>query len=82
MLVLKRKEGESIIIGGNIIVKIHKVEGRSVKIAIDAPREVNILRAELIERSIEKMKQAVVDERILEFIRMERMSRGEGKEKF
>lgn len=70
MLVLKRKEGQSIVIGGNIIIKVHKIEGRSVKLAIDAPKEINILRSELIERAEEKTKQAVVDERIKEFLRM------------
>lgn len=70
MLVLKRKEGQSIVVGGNIIIKVHKIEGKSVKLAIDAPKEISILRTELIERAEEKTKQAVVDERIKEFLKM------------
>lgn len=69
MLVLKRKEGESIIIGGNILVKVHKVEGRAVKLAIEAPKEITIIRAELIEKSKEKVRSSVIiDERLKEFL--------------
>jgi len=59
MLVLKRKEGQSIIIGGEIVVKIIEVEGRSVKIGIEAPKHINIVREELLEKAKEKVKQAV-----------------------
>lgn len=68
MLVLKRKEGQSIVVGGNIIIKVHKIEGRAVKLAIEAPKEISILRTELIEKSVEKTKQAVVDENIKKFL--------------
>lgn len=49
MLVLTRRSEESIIIGGNIQVTVLSVEGEKVKIGIDAPREVTILRKELID---------------------------------
>lgn len=49
MLVLGRKINESIIIGEDIIVTILAVEGERVKIGIDAPADVSILRQELYD---------------------------------
>jgi carbon storage regulator len=48
MLVLTRRSEESIVIGGNIVVTILSVEGEKVKLGIEAPREIAILRRELI----------------------------------
>ncbi|AJA47842.1 carbon storage regulator [Clostridium pasteurianum DSM 525 = ATCC 6013] len=63
MLVITRKKGESIIIGDNIEVKIIKIDDGSVKIAIDAPKEVVILRGELYKEVEEENKNAVVFEK-------------------
>ncbi len=49
MLVISRKREESLVIGDNIEIKIVKIEENSVKIAIDAPRDLKILRKELIQ---------------------------------
>ncbi len=49
MLVLARKLDESIVIGDDITVKIISVDKGVVKIGIDAPSDVTILRSELIE---------------------------------
>ena len=50
MLVLTRKAGEKITIGDNIVLSVLSVEGNIVKIGIDAPREVTILRMEVLEQ--------------------------------
>lgn len=48
MLVLSRKEGESVMIGDHISITILSVEsGGQVNIGISAPREVLVLRSEL-----------------------------------
>jgi carbon storage regulator len=49
MLVLTRRSEESIIIGGNIVVTVLSVDGEKVKLGIQAPREVSILRKELVD---------------------------------
>lgn len=47
MLVITRKEGESILIGEDIEITISKISDGSTKVAINAPREMTILRKEL-----------------------------------
>lgn len=47
MLVLSRKEGESIQIGNNVFVKVLRVQGDRVRLGIDAPRNVSVMRSEL-----------------------------------
>lgn len=49
MLILARKEGESIVIDGDIVVTILKIGGGSMKIGITAPEAVPILRNELCD---------------------------------
>lgn len=44
MLVLTRTTGEKITIGDNVCVKVVGVRGGRVKLAIDAPREVPVVR--------------------------------------
>ncbi|MBS5926280.1 MAG: carbon storage regulator CsrA [Clostridium sp.] len=53
MLVVTRKQGESILIGDDIEISVSKIEDGSVKIAIQAPREMSILRKELY-KEVEK----------------------------
>jgi len=47
MLILQRKAGESLLIGGEIEVTVLSVEAGRVRLAIEAPRDVSILRKEL-----------------------------------
>jgi len=51
MLVLRRKEGESIILNGVIKVTILAVEGDRVKIGIAAPPDVIVVREELLNEA-------------------------------
>ena len=48
MLALSRKPGQSIQIGPDITVYIVAVHGSNVRIGIEAPRDIEILRSELI----------------------------------
>jgi carbon storage regulator len=48
MLVLSRKINETIVIGGNIRVTMTAIRNRQVRLAIDAPPEVRVMREELL----------------------------------
>jgi carbon storage regulator len=49
MLVLSRKTMQSVTIGSDIRVTVIRLEGNQVRIGIEAPRDVRILREELAE---------------------------------
>lgn len=48
MLVLSRKEGEKIMIGDNVVVTIVRVHGERVRVGIEAPPQIHVVRSELI----------------------------------
>jgi len=50
MLVLTRKSKQQIQIGPNITITILQVKGQAVRVGIDAPRNVSVLRMELAQR--------------------------------
>ena len=47
MLILRRKKNESILIGDNIRLTVIETAADAVRIAIDAPKHISILREEL-----------------------------------
>ena len=50
MLVLTRKLGESIVIGNNVRVTILEMQGKQIRLGIEAPPEVSVHRGEVYER--------------------------------
>lgn len=57
MLILSRKSGEALDINGKIEIKIIEINGDKVKIGINAPDDVKILRSELCQ-TMESNKDA------------------------
>lgn len=47
MLILQRKAGESLFVGEDVEISVLSVEAGRVRLAIDAPKSVSILRSEL-----------------------------------
>ena len=63
MLVLSRKVGERIHVGDNITLEIRRIAGNRVTLALDAPRNVRILRGELEQSAREfRLPETVGDE--------------------
>jgi carbon storage regulator len=50
MLVLDRKEGEDILVGPDIVVTVLHLGRSRVRIGVTAPKEVVIMRRELVEK--------------------------------
>lgn len=52
MLHLDREPGQFIVIGdGDITIKVVSVEGKTVRLSIHAPRDVKIIRQELLDKT-------------------------------
>jgi len=58
MLVLSRKESESICIGNGIEIRVASIRGGSVRLGIVAPPEVRVLRKEIIGRALTNRDEA------------------------
>lgn len=57
MLVLSRKPGEKVVINGNITITVIETHGGKVRIGIDAPTLVPIIRSELLkDREVEAFR--------------------------
>jgi len=57
MLVLSRKAEESINIGGDISIKVLSVKGNIVRLGLDAPRDINIVRGELDDFKVKNIEE-------------------------
>ena len=60
VLVVSRKVGERILIGDKIAITIVKVSGSGVRVGIEAPNELPVMREELAEE-IRKAESAALD---------------------
>lgn len=61
MLILTRKIGQSLIIGDDVEIKIVSIDGDNIKIGISAPKNVTVMRKELLEVKDENKKAINID---------------------
>jgi len=50
MLILSRRVGETLVIGGNVIVTILRARGKQIRVGITAPAAIEVHRGEIFER--------------------------------
>ncbi len=63
MLVVSRKIGQRILIGDKIAVTVIKISGGGVRIGIDAPAEMPVMREELAEEIAQQAKEEATGQR-------------------
>jgi carbon storage regulator len=56
MLVLSRKLNETIVIGNNIRIRVVGISGSQVRLGIEAPDEIKVMREELLSRRDEPLE--------------------------
>ena len=49
MLVLSRKKNQKIVIGEEIVITVVEVRGDTVRLGFEAPKDIRVLRGELVE---------------------------------
>lgn len=65
MMVMRRREGEKILIGDDIVIHIEHIGRNKVKIAINAPRELSIVAEEMKTIREENLAAASVNVALL-----------------
>ena len=60
MLALTRKAGERIVIGDDIVVTVVSIKGDSIRITVEAPKEIKIYRGEIYDAIAAENHQAAV----------------------
>jgi carbon storage regulator len=59
MLILTRKCGESLFVGDDVKITLVEVKGGQVRIGIDAPKGIKILREEILRQILEENRTAL-----------------------
>ena len=63
VLVLSRKQNQSLVIGDNIVITILSIDREQIRLGIEAPREITIMRQELFQAVKE---QELIETRLVE----------------
>ena len=66
MLVIGRKVGESILVSDNIKITIISLGGDKVGIGIEAPKEIPIMREELVETTLANLEASEISKNPIE----------------
>lgn len=60
MLFLQLKSGEYLTIGEDIVIQVFRETGDKIRVAVKAPRELSVLRGEVLERTGEDRPSGVL----------------------
>lgn len=78
MLVLTRKLGESIVIGNHVRVTVLDMQGKQIRLGIDAPSEVSVHRGEVYER-IEQENRRAAETAHVDLSKLTQVVKSQGK---
>ena len=70
MLILQRKEGQSLTIDDRIVVTVQEIGQGRVRLSVDAPRDIAVLRTELVEAQRENRSAAQEKESPMQLLQM------------
>ena len=78
MLILQRKEGQSFMIGKDVVITVQEIGQGRVRLSVDAPRNISILRTELVEAKQENRFAADENDSPMQLLRLlQKDDRGE-----
>lgn len=63
MLILTRRIGEKLIVGGNVTLTVLGVKGNQIRVGIDAPPEVKVYREEIYNKIQAEKETPVLDDK-------------------
>jgi carbon storage regulator len=61
MLVLTRKEGQSFVLDAKLVVRVLEISGNKVRIGIEAPSDILIVRSELMATTQDRDRVAAAE---------------------
>jgi carbon storage regulator len=61
VLVISRKFGERILVGDNIVITLVRIGHGNCRIGIDAPKDINIVREELVKSTVPRPAEAATE---------------------
>ena len=73
MLILRRKTGESVTIGDNIRLTVLDIQGKQIKLGIDAPKSIVIHREEIYKKIVDQNKEAILEKSKADLLRLAKM---------
>ena len=76
MLILQRKQGQSFMIGQDITITVQEIGAGRVRLSIDAPRNVSVLREELVENAA-AAREEVSPLQLLQLLKQDNSSKQE-----
>ena len=59
MLILRRKAGQTLLLGDDITISVVSIDSNSVRLSISAPNDVSILRGELVAAKLANQDAAI-----------------------
>ena len=74
MLILTRRIGEKLIVGGNVTITVLGIKGNQIRMGIDAPPEIKVYREEIYQKIQAERKPPTLVDRKMSVVKDRKMS--------